>query len=279
MNSALNQELILRLAAFAGVLVVILSWEALRPRRPATRDRWRRRLNNLLLVLINTGLLRLVMALAGVSAAVAVDTWNWGLFNRIDIGYWPAFILSIVLLDLIIYGQHVVFHKVGFLWRLHRVHHSDKDLDATTGLRFHPFEILLSMAVKIGAVILLGVPLAAMIIFEVILNATSMFNHGNIYIPPALDRRLRLIIVTPDMHRVHHSVIRRETDSNYGFNLPWWDRLFHTYRPQPEAGHQGMEIGLLEFRQKDTVSLTGLLVQPLLNIKRTDISTNGAGVI
>ncbi len=270
MNSVLNQELILRMAAFAGVLAVILSWESLRPRRPATRDRWRRRFNNLFLVIINTGLLRLIMAAAGISAAVAVESWNQGLFNRIDIGYWPAFIFSILLLDLIIYGQHVLFHKVSFLWRLHRVHHSDKDLDATTGLRFHPVEILLSMAIKIGAVILLGVPLAAIIVFEVILNATSMFNHGNIYIPPALDRRLRLFVVTPDMHRVHHSVIRRETDSNYGFNLPWWDRLFRTYRPQPEAGHQGMEIGLVEFRQKDTVSLTELLVQPLLTIKRSE---------
>ncbi|MEX2523357.1 MAG: sterol desaturase family protein [Gammaproteobacteria bacterium] len=266
----MNQEVILRVAAFAAVLVVLLSWESLRPRRPATLDRWRRRLNNLLLVLVNTGLLRLVMALAGISAAVAVEIWNRGLFQQIDIGYWPAFVLSIVLLDLIIYGQHVLFHKIGFLWRLHRVHHSDKDLDATTGLRFHPVEIILSMAIKIGAVILLGVPLAAMIVFEIILNATSMFNHGNIYIPPALDRWLRLIIVTPDMHRVHHSVIRRETDSNYGFNLPWWDRLFRTYRPQPEAGHLNMEIGLTEFRQKDTAGLLELLVQPLLTIKRSD---------
>jgi sterol desaturase/sphingolipid hydroxylase (fatty acid hydroxylase superfamily) len=269
MNLGVNQELLVRVLVFAGVLLVLLGWESLRPRRPAAPGRWRRRLNNLLLLFINTGLLRLVMALAGISAAAVAGAWDWGLLRRLDMPWWPAFFLSIVLLDLVIYIQHVIMHKVGFLWRLHRVHHTDKDFDATTALRFHPVEILLSMAVKIGAVILLGVPLAAMIVFEILLNACAMFNHSNIDLPLGLDRWLRLIIVTPDMHRVHHSVIRRETDSNYGFCLPWWDRSFGTYRDQPAAGHRAMQIGLREFQDRNTVNVLGLLYQPLLNIKRT----------
>jgi sterol desaturase/sphingolipid hydroxylase (fatty acid hydroxylase superfamily) len=174
-------------------------------------------------------------------------------------------LIGFVALDLVIYGQHVVFHKVPVLWRLHRMHHADLDIDVTTGLRFHPFEILISLGVKIAAVIALGIPVVAVLLFEVVLNATSMFNHANVSMPPALDRVLRLILVTPDMHRVHHSVVRRETDSNFGFNLPWWDRLFGTYRAAPDAGHTGMTIGLPVFRDPHELRLDRLLTQPFRN--------------
>jgi len=269
MDSVLEQDTIIRTAVFAAVLVVMLAVETRFPRRPRSAATWRRRLNNLSLVMVDTVLLRLVMAAAAISAAGASAALDWGLFRSIDAPYWLACVLSVVLLDLAIYGQHVLFHKVGFLWRLHRVHHTDKDLDATTALRFHPLEIILSMAIKLGVIALLGAPLPAVLAFEIILNATAMFNHSNLAIPVAVDRRLRWFVVTPDMHRVHHSVIRRETDSNYGFNLPWWDRLFGTYRPRPAAGHRDMEIGLAEFRDRETINVLGLLHQPVLSIKRT----------
>ena len=271
MNPVPDHDIIIRAGVFTAVLTIMLLWESLRPRRSRRTAAWPRRINNLLLVVVDTLLLRVVMAAGAVTTAGAAMVWDWGLLHRIAVPYWPAFVLSVVLLDLVIYGQHVLFHKAGFLWRLHRVHHTDKDLDATTAVRFHPVEILLSMVIKLGAVAALGPPLLAVLAFEVILNACAMFNHGNVAIPVAVDRWLRLFIVTPDMHRVHHSVLRRETDSNYGFNLPWWDRLFGTYRPQPAAGHRDMEIGLVEFRDRDTVHIAGLLLQPVLNIKRTPV--------
>ena len=271
MNPVLDQHIIIRTGVFIAVLVIMLLWESLRPRRFRRTAAWPRRINNLLLVAVDTLLLRVVMAVAAITTAGAAMSWDFGLLHRITIPYWLAFVLSVILLDLVIYGQHVLFHKVGFLWRLHRVHHTDKDLDATTGVRFHPVEILLSMGIKLGAVAALGPPVLAVLAFEVILNATAMFNHSNVAIPVALDRWLRWFIVTPDMHRVHHSVLRRETDSNYGFNLPWWDRLFGTYRAQPAAGHPDMELGLAEFRNRDTVHIAGLLLQPVLNIERTPV--------
>jgi sterol desaturase/sphingolipid hydroxylase (fatty acid hydroxylase superfamily) len=171
-------------------------------------------------------------------------------------------LLGFLALDLAIYAQHVAFHKAPLLWRLHRMHHADPDFDVTTGVRFHPFEILISMLIKIAVVIALGIPPVAVIAFEVVLNATSMFNHGNVAMPSWLDRALRAIVVTPDMHRVHHSVDARETDSNFGFNLSWWDRLFRTYRAAPQAGHAGMTIGLPTFRDRAELRLDRLLTQP-----------------
>jgi sterol desaturase/sphingolipid hydroxylase (fatty acid hydroxylase superfamily) len=187
---------------------------------------------------------------------------GWGLFNGMEAPFWLAFIASLLLLDLIIYAQHVVFHKIPLLWRLHRMHHTDLDFDVTTALRFHPLEIVLSMLIKLAVVILLGAPAVAVMVFEVILNATAMFNHGNVGLPPWLDQRLRWLLVTPDMHRVHHSVLVEETDSNFGFNLPWWDRLFGTYRDQPREGHTGMTIGLDYFRDEWATRLDRLLLQP-----------------
>jgi sterol desaturase/sphingolipid hydroxylase (fatty acid hydroxylase superfamily) len=183
--------------------------------------------------------------------------------------FWAAFIASLLLLDLSIYAQHVVFHKVPILWRLHRMHHTDLDFDVTTALRFHPLEIVLSMLVKLAVVGLLGAPAVAVLVFEVLLNATAMFIHGNVGLPPRFDRALRRLVVTPDMHRVHHSIRREETDSNFGFNLSWWDRLFGTYRDQPRDGHAGMTIGLEYFRDWRATRLDGLLMQPFLTPRPT----------
>ena len=190
------------------------------------------------------------------------------MFHGLNAPFWLALPASLLILDLAIYTQHVVFHKVAVLWRLHRMHHTDLDFDVTTALRFHPLEIVLSMLIKLVLVTLLGVPAVAVMLFEVILNATAMFNHGNVGLPQRLDRTLRWILVTPDMHRVHHSIRPEETDSNFGFNLPWWDRLFGTYRDQPRDGHTGMRIGLEYFRDRRAIGLDALLLQPFLNPDR-----------
>ena len=172
------------------------------------------------------------------------------------------FVIALILLDLAIYLQHRVFHAVPVLWRLHRMHHADLDIDVTTGARFHPIEILLSLGIKFGVIIALGAPALAVLVFEIGLNATSMFNHSNVRMPAVIERMVRWVVVTPDMHRIHHSIVRRETDSNFGFNFPWWDRLFRTYRPKPEAGHQGMTIGIEQFREPKELRIDRMLAQP-----------------
>lgn len=189
---------------------------------------------------------------------------GWGLFNNYPVPYAAAVVLSILALDLVIYFQHVMFHAVPLLWRMHRMHHADLDFDLTTGVRFHPFEIVISLGIKIGAVALLGAPILAVLLFEILLNATSIFNHANWRLPLGLDRVLRWFVVTPDMHRVHHSVHRDETNSNFGFNLPWWDRVFGTYRAQPREGHERMTIGLTQFRDPRQLHLWRLLIQPFI---------------
>jgi sterol desaturase/sphingolipid hydroxylase (fatty acid hydroxylase superfamily) len=214
-------------------------------------------------VVLDTLVVRLLFPFAGVGMAFLAQTNGWGLFNLVALPPWLAVPAAVLLLDLIIYGQHVAFHAVPMLWRLHRMHHADLEFDVTTGLRFHPGEIILSMLTKLAAVAVLGAPPLAVLAFEVLLNATSMFNHGNVRIPSGSDRWLRLILVTPDMHRVHHSIDRRETDSNFGFNVPWWDRLFGTYRAQPTLGHAGMTLGIDRFRNPRELWLDRLLLQPL----------------
>lgn len=255
-------EPVIRLGCFLGVAVVMALWEALAPRRPQPIGRLLRWPNNLGLVVLDTLVVRLLFPLAGVGMAFLAETKGWGLLNAIPLPAWLAIPAAVVLLDLTIYGQHVAFHAVPVLWRLHRMHHADLEFDVTTGLRFHPGEILLSMEIKLAAVAALGAPPIAVLVFEVMLNATSMFNHGNVRLPPGLDRLLRLIVVTPDMHRVHHSIERRETDSNFGFNLPCWDRVFGTYRAQPAAGHDAMTIGIAQFRDPRELWLDRMLVQP-----------------
>jgi sterol desaturase/sphingolipid hydroxylase (fatty acid hydroxylase superfamily) len=260
-----SAEIAIRLTAFAAIFAALALWEVLAPRRALITGRWRRWPSNLGLVVVDSLLVRMLIATAAVGAALFAAGRGYGLFNLAGIRLSIATILGVLALDLIIYLQHIVFHKVPLLWRLHRMHHADLDIDVTTGVRFHPFEILISLAIKIAAVIALGIPAVAVVLFEVVLNATSMFNHANIAMPPRFDRVLRLIVVTPDMHRVHHSIVRTETDSNFGFNLPWWDRLFGTYRPKPAAGHDAMTIGLPIFRDPHELRLDRLLTQPFRN--------------
>lgn len=219
--------------------------------------------NNLGLVVIDTIVLRLSFPILAVGLAVIAQDRGWGLFNIIEAPEWVAVLVSIIVLDLVIYLQHVMFHAVPALWRLHRMHHADLEFDVTTGLRFHPVEILLSMGIKLAVVVALGPPAVAVPIFEVLLNATAMFNQSNIRLPMLVDRFLRLIVVTPDMHRIHHSIIPEETNSNFGFNLPWWDRLLGTYKAQPKAGHEGMTIGIEQFRTGRDLWLDRMLVQPV----------------
>ena len=259
----MQHEASIRLGFFLGMLVLMGIWEYLAPRRRLTVSKAVRWANNLALVMLNSVLLRLLFPAAAVGMAALASEQGWGLLNYYRVPYWPAFVLAIVALDFVIWLQHVMVHAVPLLWRLHRVHHADLDYDLTTGARFHPVEIILSMLIKLATVALLGPPAVAVVVFEVVLNATAMFNHGNVRLPRWLDRWLRWIVVTPDMHRVHHSVEDDETNSNFGFNLPWWDRLFGTYRDQPRHGHEGMTIGIRGYRDAREVSwLPGLLALP-----------------
>ena len=238
-------------------------WEVAAPRRRREIPRVIRWTNNLALVVLDTAILRLTFPIIAVGLAVMAEDHGLGLFNNLDVPIWVAVVVSMLLLDLAIYLQYVMFHAVPGLWQLHRMHHADLDFDATTGLRFHPVEILISMEIKLAVVAALGPPAVAVLLFEVILNATALFNHANIDLPRPVDGVLRLIVVTPDMHRVHHSIDPRVTNSNYGFNLPWWDQLLGTYIAQPAKGHEGMEIGIEQFRTRRDLWLDRMLVQPL----------------
>lgn len=262
-ETIIGSEPAIRLTAFLGILAAMALWEIAAPRRRREIPRVIRWTNNLALVVIDTAILRLTFPILAVGLAVLAEERGWGLFNNLDISVWLAVLVSMVLLDLAIYLQHVMFHAVPALWRLHRMHHADLDFDATTGLRFHPVEILISMAIKLAIVAALGPPAIAVLLFEVILNATALFNHANINLPAAVDRWLRWIVVTPDMHRVHHSVDPKETNSNYGFNLPWWDRLLGTYVAQPAKDHKGMDIGIEQFRTRRDLWIDRMLIQPI----------------
>lgn len=266
MTDLLHYEPLIRLSCFFATLLLMLLWEWRQPRRPLSRPRAQRWPANLGIIVVDSVVLRLVFPILAVGAAGLADIHHWGLFHWLHAPFWLACLASLLLLDLAIYTQHVVFHKVPILWRLHRMHHTDLDFDVTTALRFHPLEIALSMLIKLAAVVALGAPPVAVLLFEVILNATAMFNHGNVRLPLALDRGLRWLLVTPDMHRVHHSIRQEETDSNFGFNLPWWDRIFGTYRAQPRDGHSGMQIGLAYCRDWRATRLYGLLLQPFLTL-------------
>jgi sterol desaturase/sphingolipid hydroxylase (fatty acid hydroxylase superfamily) len=263
MDFLLGHEASVRMAAFIGILSAMMVWELAAPRRRLDVPRVIRWSNNLALVVIDTAILRLAFPVLAVGIAGLAQSKGWGLFNVVDVPVWVAIVASILILDLAIYLQHVMFHAVPALWRLHRMHHADLDFDATTGLRFHPVEIVLSMGIKLAVVGAIGAPPVAVLAFEVILNATSLFNHGNVRLPPAVDRVLRLVLVTPDMHRVHHSSDPRETNSNYGFSVPWWDRLLGTYVAQPAKGHVDMEIGIEQFRTERDLWLDRMLLQPL----------------
>lgn len=279
MNTILNSgETALRLAAFAGVFLAMALLELLIPKRDLDHAKGRRWLTNIAIGGIDSLLLRLMAMLAVPVAAVAAAIWaearGWGLLNLVAWPGWLEMAIALAVLDLAIYGQHVASHHVPALWRLHKVHHADVDIDVTTAIRFHPVEIGLSMLWKIVVVLALGPSAISVVLFEVLLNACAMFNHANIALPGAVDRVLRLIVVTPDMHRVHHSVEDDETNSNFGFNLPWWDRLFGTYRAQPRAGHDDMTIGIATFRDpRQCDGLKGMLLMPFTG-KVTDYAIN-----
>ncbi len=258
-----EHEASIRLGFFFGIFVVVALWELFAPRRALTMSRAVRWVNNLGLVVLDTIILRLLFPAAAVGMAAFAAEQGWGLLNHFHIPYWLSILAAVVAMDFVIWVQHVMVHAVPVLWRLHRVHHADPDYDLTTAARFHPIEIILSMLIKFATIVVLGPPVAAVILFEVILNGMAMFNHGNIRLPASVDRWLRLVLVTPDMHRVHHSVEDDETNSNFGFNLSWWDRLFGTYRAQPRGGHKDMLIGIRHYRTPREVSwLPGMLALP-----------------
>lgn len=253
----------LRLAISFAVFLSMALWEASAPWRLSELGRGVRWTANLGLMLVDTALLRLVFPLAAVGAALWAEQHHYGLFNTLRMPRWIGGVWAFFMLDFVIYWQHRIFHRIPMLWRLHRVHHSDTELDLTSGVRFHPVEILLSMLIKIAAVVALGAPALTVIVFEAMLNATSLFNHSNVRLSPGLERLLRFAVVTPDMHRIHHSVVRAETDSNFGFNFPWWDKFFGSYRAEPIAGRERLTIGLNEFRDPAEQRLDRLLMQPL----------------
>ena len=260
----LDNHSLVRLLAFTAAVSLIAAWEGLSPRRTLSVSKGLRWLNNWLLSALNSLLLLMVFPLMAVGLALLAGKLQWGLFNVLGLPYFLAIPLFILLFDLTIYWQHRLFHMVPWLWRLHRVHHADPDFDVSTGIRFHPLSMILSMLIKMLVVLLLGPPAVAVLLAEITLNLTSMFNHGNISIPPKLDAIVRLFVVTPDMHRVHHSSLPDETNSNFGFNFPWWDRLFGTYRAQPSEGHCQMEIGITGLRAIEKQRLDRLLLQPLV---------------
>lgn len=259
----MQHEGLIRFGVFSSVLIVMAIWESLAPRRERVASRWRRSVNNLLLVMVASLLVRMTPALSALAAAEWATQAGFGLLNLWNGNDWLKFVFAVIVLDMLVYGQHVATHRLSILWRFHRVHHTDLDLDATSGVRFHPVEILLSMGLKVIAVCLLGVATEAVLVFEILLNATSVFNHANVRLPVTCDRFLRWLLVTPDMHRVHHSVLRDETDSNYGFNLSCWDRLFGTYRAQPRDAHEHLTLGVPELRTaSQTVPLLNLVLMP-----------------
>ena len=258
-------ELPIRMGFFFGIFAVMATWELIAPRRALTVSKAVRWANNLGLVFLNSFIVRLIFPAAAVGVAAFAVENGWGLLNYYQLPFAVSVVISVIAMDFIIYLQHVLVHAVPVLWRLHRVHHADLDYDVTTGARFHTLEIIISMLIKFATIVVLGPPVVAVIIFEIMLNATAMFNHSNIGLPKGLDRFLRLFLVTPDMHRVHHSVEDDEANSNFGFSLTWWDRLFGTYHAQPRAGHTGMTIGIHKYRDPQQVSwLPGMLLLPFV---------------
>ncbi|MGF1720962.1 sterol desaturase family protein [Vibrio kyushuensis] len=256
-----NPELV-RLMFFILTFVLCATWEWVLPKKSLTQSKWVRWINNIALISLSSALVSILLPVVAYQAAVYSAQQNIGLLNQISLPITPTLIFSILLLDLAIYCQHVIFHRIPILWRLHQVHHADQDIDMTTGSRFHPIEIILSMLIKIVIVMSLGIPATAVVIFEVILNVSAMFNHSNARLYMPVDKAMRKLIVTPDMHRVHHSIIVKETHSNFGFFLSIWDRLFKTYIAQPSLGHDEMTIGLPKFRTTREQWLDKILTQP-----------------
>jgi sterol desaturase/sphingolipid hydroxylase (fatty acid hydroxylase superfamily) len=262
-QTLLNHEQVIRLAAFVAMLVSMAAWETLAPRRALAVPKAKRWANNLALLLINSILVRVLFPAAAIGFAVFAESRSMGLFHMVYLSQPLAMVLSVVVMDFAIYLQHIVFHAVPVLWQLHRVHHADLDFDVTTGTRFHPIEILLSMGIKFLVIITLGPPVVSVLVFELLLNVTAMFNHANIRLPDCIDGLVRRLVVTPNMHRIHHSVDRGETNSNFGFCFSVWDRVLGTYLAAPRLGHVAMQIGVAELREPNRViSLKGMLALP-----------------
>ena len=261
----IDNEVFIRLSFFCGIFVFMAVWEIITPRRSLSNPRGTRWFNNLTLTFLNSMIVRWLFPITAIGIALYSREHNWGIFNVLEIPKWATGIMSIVVLDLTIYAQHVFFHKIPLFWRLHRMHHTDIDIDVTTGARFHPIEIIISMVIKMAIIVILGAPAWSVLIFEILLNATSMFNHSNVFMNYRIDKFLRTFLVTPDMHRVHHSVIIQETNSNFGFNFPYWDHLFGTYRDQPASGHEVMTIGLANYRDRKWLTLPWMLAVPFFD--------------
>lgn len=260
----MDSEPLFRLATFFGVFGFLAAWETFFPRRQLTAAKLGRWAANVGIVVLNTIMLRALFATGAVGVAVAAAREKWGVLNHLA---WPTFLetlLAVMALDFVLYLQHVMFHAVPGFWRFHMMHHADLDCDVTTGVRFHPVEVTLSLGIKLTAIVMLGASPTGVLCFEILLNATSMFNHSNVWIPVSVDRVLRWCVVTPDMHRVHHSIDPRETNRNFGFNLPWWDRLLGTYLPQPAQGHEAMTLGLAQFRDPARLNFIGILALPFV---------------
>ncbi len=255
-------EATIRLIVFLGIFTAMAVLELTLPRRVPDERKWLRWRTNLAMVIVDSLALRVIFPLAAVGTAIWAESQGYGLFRTVDTPVWIAGLAGFILLDFAVWLEHVASHKIPILWRIHRMHHSDVDFDVTTALRFHPLEIILSMLWKAAIIILLGVPVLAVLLFEIVLNGAAMFNHSNWKIPVNIDRWLRLVLVTPDMHRIHHSVRVRETDSNYGFNFPFWDRIFRTYTQDPQGGHEGMTIGLYEYRGDEPTGFVWSLLLP-----------------
>jgi sterol desaturase/sphingolipid hydroxylase (fatty acid hydroxylase superfamily) len=259
-----GHEVMIRMFFFVGIFLAVALAEFIAPRRSLTTSKASRWVGNIGIVCINSVLLRILFPAGAVGVSIWIGHQGWGIFNHIHWPFWVEVVLTVVILDFVIYLQHVMFHAVPILWRLHMMHHADMDYDVTTGNRFHPIEIIISLGIKAGVITVLGAPAVGVIIFEILLNGTSMFNHGNFFIPLGIDQVLRLLVVTPDMHRVHHSVFPSETNTNFGFNLPWWDRLCGTYKPQPLKGHEQMAIGLNQFRDPSRLTLPWMIALPFM---------------
>lgn len=262
MSFIYQHEATIRLSLFLGGFSLLALWEWLKPKRELTQVKFKRWFNNIALVICSTLVVRIILPTAAIAIAYLVEQKNLGFANYVELSFWPKVFITFILLDLIIYFQHAMFHALPIMWRIHRVHHSDLDCDVTTGLRFHPLEILLSILIKFSAIIALGAPVLTVILFEVVLNLMSMFTHSNIYLNHTFERILRWVFVTPDMHRIHHSTQENETNSNFSFNLSLWDRIFATYMAEPKAGQQGMTIGLEQFRKPNWQGFSGLISMP-----------------
>ncbi len=263
-GGTVTSEATIRVGSFVAILIIVGIMETIFPRRRLDVSKPRRWFANLSISALSTFVARLLLPVAPVGLSLYCTQHSVGLFHFVSLPGWLTLPASVLLLDMLIYFQHVIFHKHPLLWRIHRMHHADLNIDASTGIRFHPIEILLSILIKFGAIIVLGTPATAVIIFEILLNGCALFNHANMRLPLKFDARLRLIVVTPDMHRVHHSTDMKEANTNFGFNFPWWDKMFGTYKSQPDLGHDNMHIGLNIFRQPEFIRLSKMLTIPFI---------------